>query len=198
MRHDASNEIATRTVITEIETGYDAARARVDKAYQRMREIEAAQHAAADARTTSYELFAALRQATAMAASALRLLDARTPAPRRGLHRHPKATRSVPADVAAWSAELVRLTQIGVWLRRTTLDDPGVHVPATVRVANYAATGPHTPGLEFEAEVDARSREARIGVDLQMIVDRERAASGTPSTSPDTDDVPITGTAVRS
>jgi hypothetical protein len=85
--------------------------------------------------------------------------------------------RSVPPDVAAWSAELMRLTQIGVWLRRTTLDDPGVHVPATVLVANYAATGPHIPGLEFEAEDDVRSREPRIGVDLQRIVDRDTAVT---------------------
>lgn len=177
MRNHTTDEVSTHPAVAEIAAGYDATRARVDKAYRRMREIEAAGHAPADARTTSYELLAALREATAMAASALRLLERRAPAPHHRLRRHPKATRSVPPEVAAWSAELVRLTQIGVWLRRTTLDDPGVHVPTTVQVANYAATGPHMPGLEFETEADARSLEPRIGVDLQTIVDRDTAVT---------------------
>lgn len=198
MRHHTADEVATRPRITEITAGYDATQVRVDAAYRRMRQIEAAGHAPADARTAADELASALREATATVISALRLLETRTPAPYRRLHRHPKATRSVSSDVVAWSAELMRLTQIGVWLRRTTLDDPGVHVPATVRVANYAAKGPHIAGLESEAEDDVRSREPRIGVDLQTILDNEYAAATTEATPPDTGDVPVTGTGVTS
>ena len=182
MRHHSTDETATR--IAEVADGYRDTRARVDDAYRRMREIEAAAHVAGVARSTSYELTSTLRDASAMVISALRMLDARPPLPRHRLHGRPKATRSVPSDVQSWSAELLRLTQIDVWLRRTTLDDPGVHVPTTVRVANYAATGPHIPGLEFEPEVDERSREPRIGVDLQTIVDSECAGSSAAATAP--------------
>ena len=171
MRHDASNDVATGTVITEIETEYDAARARVEAALRRMRAIEAAGHAPADARAASDELAVALREATVTVSLALRLLDARAPAAHRRLRGRPKATRSVPSDVAAWSSELVRLTQIGVWLRRVTLDDLGVHVPKTVRVANYAATGPHIPGVDFGSPAVADARGPLIGIDLPAVID---------------------------
>ena len=190
MRNHTAAAIVTRPLITEIATRYDATQARVEAAYRRMREIEADRHAPADARTASDELAATLREATATASLALRLLDARAPAPHQRLHRHPKALRSVPPDVAAWSAELMRLTQIGVWLRRTTLDDHGVHVPTTVRVANYAATGPHIPGVDFGNQATVDRHDPQIGIDLPAAVDGS-AATATPTTAtPVTENAP--------
>lgn len=190
MRNHTTAAVVPRPLITEIATGYGATQARVEAAYQRMREIEATRHAPTDARTASDELAAALREATATTSLALRLLDARAPAPHHRMHHHPKAIRSVPPDVAAWSAELVRLTQIGVWLRRTTLDDPGVHVPTTVRVANYDATGPHIPGVDFGNQAAADRPGPRIGIDLSATVDGG-AATATPATeTPVTESAP--------
>jgi hypothetical protein len=160
-----------------------------------MREFETARLAPSDARAAADDLGTALRAATVTVMSMLRLLDSRAPVPRHRLHRRPKATRSVPADVAAWSAELVRLTEIGVWLRRTTLDEPGVHVPATVRVANYAAIGPHIPGLGFDTGEADQTLDRRIGVDLQTLVDSTCTASSAGATSCRTDDMPVTGKA---
>jgi hypothetical protein len=195
MRHHAADEAAARLVLTEVANDYDATRARVDNTYRRMRELETARHTPADARAVADELAAELRAATVTVTSTLRLLDSRAPVPRHRLHRRANATRSVPPDVAAWSAELVRLTQIGAWLRRTTLDDPGVHVPATVRVASYAAIGPHIPGLGFDTDKAEHVRDRRIGVDLQAIVDSAAISSSVSATSARIDDMPVTGKA---
>lgn len=192
MRHHAPGPAAARLAFIQVANGYNATRARVDDAYRRMRELDSVRHSPADARAAADELAAALRVATATVTSALRLLDRRAPIPRHRLHRRPRATRSVPSDVAAWSAELVRLTRIGVWLRRTTLDDPGVHVPTTVRVVDYAARGPRIPGLGFDTRKAAQVPDPQIGVDLQAIIDSTCTASSATATLSRTDDMPVT------
>lgn len=194
MRQHASELRAGCLALSEGGHGYDAAAGRVDNAYRRMRRLDSARHSPADARAAAVELVAALHAATATVTSALRLLDARAPNPRHRLRRVPRATRSVPPDVAAWSAELVRLTRIGVWLRRATLDDPGVHVPATVRVADYAATGPRVPGLGFDIGGADHLADPQIGVDLHAIVDGRGTASYL-ATSSSRDETPLTGKA---
>ena len=195
MRHRTADESSARLVFTEVATGYDATRARVDNAYRRMRELDSARHAPADARAAAEELDAALRAATVTVASTLRLLDSHAQAPRHRWHRRRKATRSVPPDVAAWSTELVRLTQIGVWLRRATLENLGVHVPTTVRVANSGAIGPHIPGLGFDTDKAAHLRDARIGVDLQASVDSAGISSSAAARPSGADDMPVTAKA---
>jgi hypothetical protein len=171
MRALTTDGAGIRPVVTDIVDGYAAARRRVDDAYRRMQQVEAAGHTPADARAAAYALTAALREATAAVTAALRRLDSRPPAARHRLDRRPTATRSDSPDVAALSAELVRLAQIGWWLRRTTLDDPGVHVPTTLRVASYAATSPDVAGLDCEPELDRNAPERLIGVDLTTAVD---------------------------
>lgn len=139
---------------------YAVHRDRVDAAHERMRKVSADRHRPADARQAAAELTVALRDATA----AVHALE--------------------PPAVRPWSAELVRLAEIGVWLRRTTLDDLGVHIPTVVRVGSYAANGPRIAGLAFGAADSVRLREPRIGVDLQATVDnndRQPAPAPAPS-----------------
>lgn len=171
MRQHSTDREATRRELTELQTRYGVERARVDQAYRRIREIEVGCHAPAAARTASSELNAAVRGATDTAAEVLQLLVGQPSGPHRRLRRRPKVTRSVPADVATWSAELARLSQVAVWLRRASLDDLGVHVPTTVRVADYAANRPHIPGLDFGNQPPDDGRRQRIGIDLQAGVD---------------------------
>lgn len=133
------------------------------------------------------DLAAALRQATATVARALRITE--PPPPPSTWHRRwrrPRATRCA----RPWSVELVRLTDIGVWLRRSTLEDPGVRVPTTVRVGSRAANGPHIAGMVFEPDdlVAPTLREPRIGVDLQAII--ERAGTRSAATPAETAAVP--------
>lgn len=148
------------------DSGYRMQRAYVDAAYQRMHAISLVPHAPADARNAATELTAALRQANATATRLLR--QSQLPnAPRRRRHRE-------VAQVVApgrWSGELVWLTDIAAWLSRIALDDLGVHIPTTVRVGNYAATGPHIPGLDFDTDDAAEECRPRIGVDLRAVVD---------------------------
>ena len=165
--------------IDELTTVYRQQRQRVDAAMQRMVEITAPlrPHAPAEARATASELTEELRRATTTVSRILHLLQPQPPPPRR-LRRRRKASRSVPADYAAWSAELVRLTEIGEWLRFTTLDYPGIHVPATVEVVGLAATGPDVAGLTTERAdlVTSGSTETRVGVDLRAVVDAHDGA----------------------
>jgi hypothetical protein len=158
--------------VAGLRAGYVAERAHVDAAHTKMRALAAAPHAPAEARLAAQELTDALRQATTTILCVLRLLEPASPA-RHRLPRRRLATRSVPADMAAWSAELLRLTQIGVWLRRTTLDELGVHVPTSVRVGSRAANGPHIAGMIADPDdlVGDTMHEPRIGVDLQAVVD---------------------------
>lgn len=149
---------------------YDVRRARVDTAHRRMQEITSVRHAPIDARQAAVELDAALREATRTAAEALRSAGPIDTDPRRLLRRR-KATRGVAPLVRLWSIELLRLSEIAVWLRRTTLDDPGVHLPATVRVADYAAIGPHIAGVGFDNDATVGYRVPRIGVALEEVID---------------------------
>lgn len=171
MRHHNTDSDATRLVSPDLHGRFDVARARVDDAYRRVFAIEAGRHAPAAARAASYELSAALREATATAVLALQLLDIHAASTQRRLRPRRKANRSAPPAVTAWSAELVRLSQIDVWLCRATLDDPGVHVATTVRVANYAAKGPRIAGVDFGNQAPVDGRGPRIGIDLQAVMD---------------------------
>lgn len=130
--------------------GYPAERSRVDAAFGHARAVAAAPHPPADARAAAAELTDALGHATAVLDRALRVTRGR-----------PECT-----------AERVRLRELGVWLRRTTLDELGVVVPTTVRVGSYAASGPRIAGM---VAAPADPRPARlIGVDLPAIVDGYR------------------------
>lgn len=174
-----------RLALAELARGYDAERSRVDAAHQRMRAITAVPHPPAQAREAARELTTALRAATATVS---RTVQAATltipPAPRHQLGRR-KADRSVPPAVRPWSAELVRLAEISVWLRRVTLDDPGVHLPRTVRVANYAAKGPHIAGLDFGNQAADRPGGPRIGIDFAAVIDATTPVSSSdPSNRP--------------
>ncbi|HWB65781.1 MAG TPA: hypothetical protein VG708_03005 [Mycobacteriales bacterium] len=148
---------------------YAAEHARVDVTYQAMRELMSAPHPAPQAQQAARDLTLALRAATEAVARRLQAVtSAPTPVARHRWQRR-RSDRVVSAETRAWSAELVRLAEIGVWLRRATLDDLAVHVPTIVRVANYAATGPHIAGMGFGAHSTAGER--CIGVDLTAIVD---------------------------
>lgn len=169
--HQHSPDVTTGTPAARaLEPVYAAHRACVDHAYQRLQTILAGRHGPVQERQAAVELTAALREATTTAAQLL--WQTQTPAaPPHGRWRHRHVRRVASPAVARWSSELVRLSQIGVWLRRTTLDDLGVHVPSTIRVGNYAANGPHIAGLGFSAGDFAEVHEPRIGVDLPAIVD---------------------------
>lgn len=147
-------------------------RARVDAAHQRMQTLVSTRHSPADARQAAAELSAALRDATTAAVQGLRLAQS-TPPPSPGGWRRRPALHIDPTAVRGWSRELVRLSEIAGWLRRTTLDDPGVHVPATEQVATRAATGPRIAGLDFEPADPTETPEVRprIGLDLKDIID---------------------------
>jgi len=169
----------TAATLVDLTTRYAADEAFVDACYRQMCTIMARGHAPAEARQAATRLAAALRDATATATKALRLLE--PTAPRQGRpRRHRRGPCDVPPLVRAWSAELVRLSRIGVWLRRETLDDLGVHVPTVVRVNSLAAIGPRIAGMGAEpaAPGGRGSEEAWIGVDLAAVIDRARTDDG--------------------
>lgn len=172
-----ANDEAMAT-LADITTRYAAERTFVDTSFVRMRAVTAGRHTPADARRAANDLAAALRTATATATEALRLTAPAAHRPRRRLRRHRRASLDVPAPLRAWSAELVRLTRIAVWLRRETLDDLGVHVPTVVRVGSLAAIGPHIPGMGAEpaARAGGPAEEPRIGLDLAAVVDSQAKA----------------------
>lgn len=134
--------LSTRTTFLEV-TG------RVDTAYQQMQTLVSTRHSPAEARRAAAELSVALRDATAAAVQVLRLAQLPPPASP-GRRRWRPTSPADPAAVRALSTELVRLSEVAGWLRRTTLDDPGVRLPAAVRVVSRAASGPHMAGLDFE------------------------------------------------
>ena len=79
-----------------------------------------------------------------------------------------------------------RLAEIGVWLRRTTLDDIGVRLPMTVRVPDYAATGPHIAGMDFGNQPAASPGGPHIGIDFAAAIDTvapSPAAAGAAATA---------------
>lgn len=68
----------------------------------------------------------------------------------------------------------VRLAEVLERLRFASLDQPGVHVPTTVRVRSHAATGPHIPGMDFDPHdpLDgAPGGFTGMGIDLAATVD---------------------------
>jgi hypothetical protein len=182
--HQPSCDVALATSATAAhEQSYRACRAGVDRARRRMQTITGGPHAPADTRQAAAELTAALREATTAATRLARQSQPPTSSPR-GWWRHRHASRAAAPAVARWSTELVRLAEIAVWLRRTTLDELGVHLPTTVRVGTYAANGPHIAGLGFSAGDLAELHEPRIGVDLPAIVDGVDGVDGrNPATS---------------
>lgn len=161
---------STHTDADDFGERYVVRRDRVDAAYDRMWTLTAQRHSAAEMRAAAARLSEAVRVATAAVLNELKAGAPAADRPRRRWRRRKVSNAPSPAE-RPWSAELMRLTGIEVWLRRTTLDDPGVHVPMTVRVGNYAALGPHIAGLGFDSG-DARLGEPRIGVDLQAVLDR--------------------------
>lgn len=150
---------------------YAADQARVDAAFERMCAVLVERHLPAEARRVAAELSMALREATATANRAMRLDETATP--RRGLLPHRRATDDLPVLARPWSAEIARLSAMVVWLRRQTLNDPGVRVPTTVQIGSRAASGPHIAGLVAEpASLIAETlSEPRIGVDERAVVD---------------------------
>ena len=120
---------------------YEQRRLRVDRAYRKMQATAGSGHPPAETRRCAADLASALGDAVATASEALGLLRQPVAPPRRWRRR--KAVRTVSPDVHRWSVELVRLSEMQVWLRRTTLDELGVHIPTVVRFASRAASGPH-------------------------------------------------------
>lgn len=157
-------------VLAELRLAYNAERRTLDDAECRLRAIIAVRHAPSQARAAVRDLTAALVGATTTATRALEAA-AITVSPPRHHPAHPKADRSVPAAVRAWSAELVRLAELGAWARRTALDDTGVVLPKAVRVSNYAAKGPHIAGMDFGNQPADEPGGPRIGIDLMAAVD---------------------------
>ena len=92
-----------------------------------------------------------------------------------------------PLDSAAaqdWHGELRRLRDSRERLRFRALDDPRSRVPATVRVATRAATGPHLPGLRVEEHRATLPAGNGIGIDLAAALDRVASTDGpTPAPS---------------
>jgi hypothetical protein len=171
MRHQPSCDVTLATSApAPHERSYGACRAGVDRAQRRMQTITGGPHAPADTRQAAAELTAALREATTAATRLARQSQPPTSSPR-GWWRHRHASRAAAPAVARWSTKLVRLAEIAVWLRRTTLDELGVHLPSTVRVGTYAANGPHIAGLGFSTGDLAELHEPRIGVDLPAVID---------------------------
>jgi hypothetical protein len=143
---------------------------RVRREHQQMQTLMSRPHSPAAEREQAQKLTLALHQATQSAAMALRLIE-RTPGPIHGKRRRRRAARAISAAMQPWSSELMQLSEIEVWLRRTTMDDLGVAVPITVRVGSYAATGPRIPGLGFGSNDVDPTHEPRIGIALRDVID---------------------------
>ncbi|MHB2022784.1 MAG: hypothetical protein ACYCO3_05580 [Mycobacteriales bacterium] len=151
------------------ERSYRAARASVDDARGRLSAVLTDRHSSAAVRAAASDLAVALSAAVAVVRSRLQCAQA---CPARQGHRrgHP---REVQPRVSAWSGELVRLSEIAVWLRLVTIDEPGVRAPSVVRIGSRAALAPHVAGLVFEPDdlVGSTLHQPRIGVDLEAVID---------------------------
>jgi hypothetical protein len=144
--------------------------ARVRREHEQMQTLVSRPHSPAAAREQAQKLSLALHQATQTAATALRLIED-TSVATQGKRRQRRAAGAVSAAIQPWSSELMQLSEIEVWLRRTTMDDLGVAVPITVRVGSYAATGPRIPGLGFGSNDVDPTHEPRIGIVLRDVID---------------------------
>lgn len=175
-QNQSTERAAAQSPPKDAVSGYDAERARVDEAFRLLRAVTAAGGAPGEVRAAARTLSQALHDAKATVVSTLRELneEAPPPPPRRWRRRR-LANRTVPAEFAAWSAELVRLTEIDGCLARATLDVLGVHVPTTVQ-GGSAITGPGN--AESRADPDRgvvpRQRRAPNGLDLGAIVNAYR------------------------
>src|SRR5512135_2335044 len=83
----------------------------------------------------------------------------------------------------------VRLAEVLERLRFASLDEPGVHVPTTVRVRSHAATGPHLPGMDFDPHDPLDGPPGGfpgMGIDLAATVDAapQRHALSAPDSRP--------------
>ena len=105
--------------------------------------------------------------------------------------RAPHLTSNMPvpphldnAAAQAWHGELQRLRDLRERLRFRALDDPRGRMPATVRVATRAATGPQLPGLRVEEHRASLPAGNGMGIDLAAALDRVSSAdrSAPPST----------------
>lgn len=184
MKH-RSRAGATRTVPAAALPLATTRLARVRREHQQMQTLVRRPHSPAAAREQAHELGLALREATQAAAMALRLIE-RTPRPTHGMGRQRHAARALSAAIQPWSSELMQLSEIEIWLRRTTMDELGVAVPITVRVGSYAATGPAIPGLDFGSNDVDPTREPRIGIALRDVIDglETRLESARPAALP--------------
>ena len=184
-RQSDSEHVPIQAVLRTLAGEYETARTRVHTAYRKMRTLMRPNYAPPDVRAAAAELAEAVRDATAIAVRYLRRLQEEAPQTGRG-RRHRKATRAVPTEFAAWSAELFRLTQISVWLRGTTLDQPGVHIPTTVKFSGDAGDGADRVLEEPSKLSTSGPSEARIGgVDLRAIVDSYGERSRGDATAPE-------------
>ena len=86
-----------------------------------------------------------------------------------------------PLDSAAaqdWHDELRWLRDSRELLRFRALDDQRSKVPATVRVATRAATGPHLPGLRVQEHRATLPEGNGMGIDLAAALDRVASTDG--------------------
>ena len=82
------------------------------------------------------------------------------------------------AAAQAWNDELRQLRDLRERLRFRALDDPRCRVPATVRVATRAATGPLLRGLRVEEHRATLPAGNGMGIDLAPVIDHVSSADG--------------------
>ena len=141
MRHRGSDHEPFETPVVAVDAVYRHRLLEVHHAYQKVQAAITSGHDPAVTRRCSRELASALREATATASQAIAML--RVPTAASGRWRRHKVTRTVSPEIRRWSVELVRLSQIAVWLRRTTLDELGVHLAAVTPSPTWMAAPPH-------------------------------------------------------
>jgi hypothetical protein len=152
MRHRASEHEPSETPPVAGDAVYQQRLLQVEHAYQNMLAAVASGNDPAVTRRCSGELASALREAATTASRALALLRVPAAAPT-GRRRH-KATRTVSPEIRRWSVELVRLSRIAVWLRRTTLDELGVHLAAVTSSPKWMAATPHVDNSSLNVGSD--------------------------------------------
>jgi hypothetical protein len=87
------------------------------------------------------------------------------------------------AAAQAWTTDLWRLRDLRERLRFRALDDPRFSMPATVRVATRAATGPELRGLRVDEHRGTYPPGHGMGIDLAAVHDRVSWADGALPTS---------------
>ncbi|HEY6747854.1 MAG TPA: hypothetical protein VI357_19320 [Mycobacteriales bacterium] len=79
------------------------------------------------------------------------------------------------AAMQAWNADQWRLRNLREHLRFQALDDPRLSMPATVRVATRAATGPPMRALRVGEHRETVATGNGMGIDLATVLDRVSA-----------------------